>query len=100
MGYSVLVKNVICSLTTMHKVFLRLQIIHIKHRLDDNISYLGNSTIVAMSVTMLVSFRCCSVNAFVSCITFIKINLPCYPEHYPGVKGSVSPLLCTQLIQW
>lgn len=81
MGCAVLVKNTICSLATMREVFLSLQMIHIGHRLDDNISYLGNSIIVAISVTMLISFTCCSVDEFFLCIAFGKINLPFHPEH-------------------
>lgn len=86
-GYSLLVKNMIYSLTTTHKVFLRLQIIHIGHRLGDNTSYRANSIIVAMSITILIIFACYSVSDFFSYITFIKISLPFYPEYQTDVKG-------------
>lgn len=39
-SYSVVVKNIICFLTRMREVFLRLQFFHVGHMLDDNISYL------------------------------------------------------------
>lgn len=57
-------KKKICSLTTMNKIFLRLQLIHIGHRLDDTISSLGSGIILTMIITVIISFTCCSVKLF------------------------------------